>query len=114
LLRTTAAEISGLRGESAVTDVVPGGPARHAMTILEPVGVILAITPFNRPLNQVVVKLAPAIATNNSVVLKPSEKAPLTAVRFVRLLIESGLPPDMVSVVTGKPAPLVDAALDSG
>lgn len=114
LLRTTAAEISGLRGESMVTDVLPGGPARHAMTVLEPVGLVLAITPFNRPLNQVVVKLAPAVATNNGVVLKPSEKAPLTALRFVRLLIESGLPPEMVSVVTGRPAPLVTAALDTG
>ncbi len=114
LLRTTAAEMSGLRGGSMVTDVVPGAPPRHAMTLLEPVGVVLAVTPFNRPLNQVVVKLAPAIATNNSVVLKPSEKAPLTAIKFVELLLEVGLPAAMVSVVTGSPAPLVEAALGTG
>lgn len=114
LLRVTAAEVVALRGESMVTDVVPGGPARHALTILEPLGVVLALTPFNRPLNQVVVKLAPAVATNNSVVLKPSEKTPLTALLFVQLLVDCGLPPQMVSVVTGRPEPLVTAALGTG
>ena len=67
-----------------------------------------AITPFNRPLNQVVVKLAPAIAANNSVILKPSERTPLSAVKFVKCLIQNGLPPRMVSVVTGRPEEIGD------
>ncbi|HKR12812.1 MAG TPA: aldehyde dehydrogenase family protein [Pyrinomonadaceae bacterium] len=82
-----------------------------AMTIHEPIGVVCAITPFNRPLNQVVVKVAPAIAANNSVIVKPSEKTPLSAIAFAELMVHCGLPENMIAVVTGDPrqigAPLV-------
>ena len=61
-------------------------------------GVITAITPFNHPLNQVSHKLAPAIATNNRIVLKPSEMTPLTALALADILYEAGLPPEMLSV----------------
>lgn len=60
-----------------------------ALTIREPVGTVGAITPFNRPLNQVVVKVAPAIAWNNAVVVKPSEKAPLAALELAQALVDS-------------------------
>lgn len=83
-----------------------------AWTIREPVGLVCAITPFNRPLNQVVVKLAPAFAAGNRVVLKPSEKTPLTALAFAQLLFGVGLPPDALAVVTGEPQ-LVGHALVS-
>lgn len=66
-------------------------------------GAISAITPFNHPLNLVSHKLAPAIATNNRVVLKPSERAPLTALALGRILYEQGLPEGMLSIVTGAP-----------
>jgi phosphonoacetaldehyde dehydrogenase len=72
-------------------------------------GVISAITPFNHPLNLVSHKLAPAIATNNRVVLKPSEQAPLTALALGRLLYDQGLPEDMLSIVTGMPQDMGDA-----
>ena len=62
-------------------------------------GVISAITPFNHPLNMVSHKLAPAIATNNRVVLKPTELTPLTALALADVLYEAGLPPEMLSVV---------------
>lgn len=83
--------------------IVAGQTTKLAWTLREPVGLVCAITPFNRPLNQTVVKVAPAIAANNSVVLKPSEKAPLTALAFANLLIKNGLPESMLTVVTGYP-----------
>ena len=65
---------------------------------------ISAITPFNHPLNMVSHKIAPAIATNNRVVLKPTELTPLTALLLADILYEAGLPPEMLSVVTGNPS----------
>ncbi|CUW38008.1 putative NAD-dependent aldehyde dehydrogenase [Magnetospirillum sp. XM-1] len=108
-LRVCAEEAKRITGESMETDVTSSNGPNIAFTLREPVGLVCAITPFNRPLNQVVVKLGPAIAANCSVILKPSEKTPLTALRFVRTLIECGLPPEMVSVVTGDPAEIGDA-----
>jgi putative phosphonoacetaldehyde dehydrogenase len=66
-------------------------------------GVITAITPFNHPMNQVAHKVVPAVATNNRMVLKPSEKVPLSALLFADLLCEAGLPPEMLQVITGDP-----------
>ena len=74
-------------------------------------GVISAITPFNHPLNMVSHKLAPAIATNNRVVLKPTELTPLTALALADVLYEAGLPPEMLSVVTGNPSTMGDAMI---
>ena len=62
---------------------------------------VAAITPFNHPLNQVAHKLAPAIAAGAPLILKPSEKTPLTAVRLVELLYEAGLPGHMLSCIHG-------------
>src|SRR5258708_20452791 len=70
-----------------------------------------AITPFNHPLNQVIHKVAPAVATNNRVVLKPSEKTPLTAFALADIFYEAGLPPEMLSVLTGDPAEIADELL---
>jgi acyl-CoA reductase-like NAD-dependent aldehyde dehydrogenase len=103
LLDVCAEEARRITGEAIPTDVTSDRKRNLAVTVRVPIGLVCAITPFNRPLNQVVVKLAPAIAANNSVILKPSEKTPLSAVRFVRCLIENGLPARMVSLVTGDP-----------
>jgi phosphonoacetaldehyde dehydrogenase len=70
--------------------------------ITEPLDLVVAITPFNHPMNQVAHKIFPAIAAGSSVVLKPSEKTPLSAIRLVEILIENGLPPNMVNVITCK------------
>src|SRR3546814_13529714 len=64
---------------------------------------ISAITPFNHPLNMVAHKVAPSIATNNCMVVKPTELTPMTALILADLLYEAGLPPEMLSVVTGWP-----------
>ena len=85
-------------GRAYAGDVSPRGQARRIFTVTEPLGPVLAITPFNHPLNQVVHKLGPAIAAATPVLLKPSEKTPMTAIRFAELLYEAGLPGRMLSV----------------
>jgi aldehyde dehydrogenase (NAD+) len=95
-------------------DLTAHGKSRKVYTLREPLlGAITAITPFNHPLNQVIHKLAPAVATNNRVVLKPSEKTPLTAFALADILYEAGLPPEMLSVLTGDPAEIADELLTS-
>ena len=74
-------------------------------------GVISAITPFNHPLNQVIHKVAPSVATNNRMVLKPTEKTPLAALLLADVLYEAGLPPPMLSVITGDPKEIADEML---
>jgi phosphonoacetaldehyde dehydrogenase len=99
-------------GESYACDISPNGKARRIHTLRTPLlGVISAITPFNHPLNMVSHKLAPAIATNNRVVLKPTELTPLTALALADVLYQAGLPPEMLSVVTGNPSTMGDAMI---
>ncbi|MBB4376354.1 phosphonoacetaldehyde dehydrogenase [Bradyrhizobium sp. SBR1B] len=97
-------------GEIYPCDIGTTPQERRIFAIRRPLaGVISAITPFNHPLNLVSHKLAPAIATNNRVVLKPSERAPLTALALGRILFEQGLPEEMLSTLTGTPDSLEDA-----
>ena len=99
-------------GQIYSCDLTAHGKRRRVYTLREPLqGVIAAITPFNHPLNQVAHKVAPSIATNNRMVLKPSEKTPLTALLLADLLIEAGLPPEMFCVVTGDPREIADELL---
>src|SRR5499427_8018730 len=89
-------------------DISAQGRRRRIHTQREPLRAISAITPFNHPLNQVAHKVAPSIATNNSMVLKPSEKTPLTALLLADILYDVGLPPAMLSLVTGDPREIAD------
>ena len=99
-------------GETYACDISPQGKQRKICTTRTPLrGVISAITPFNHPLNMVSHKLAPAIATNNRVVLKPTELTPLTALALADVLYEAGLPPEMLSVVTGNPSTMGDSMI---
>ena len=91
-------------GEIFSCDLTPHGKARKIFTLREPLTAISAITPFNHPLNMVAHKVAPAIATNNCIVVKPTELTPMTALILADILYEAGLPPEMLSVVTGWPA----------
>jgi putative phosphonoacetaldehyde dehydrogenase len=95
-------------GQIFSCDLTPQGKPRKIFTKREPVGVISAITPFNHPLNMVSHKVAPAIATNNCVVCKPTELTPLTAIALADILYEAGLPPEMFQVVTGWPDQIGD------
>ncbi len=90
-------------GEMFSCDLTPHGKARKIFTIREPLRAISAITPFNHPLNMVAHKIAPSIATNNCMVCKQTELTPMTAMLLADVLYESGLPPEMFSVVTGWP-----------
>ncbi|MDO9092207.1 MAG: phosphonoacetaldehyde dehydrogenase [Rubrivivax sp.] len=99
-------------GQTFSCDITPHGRKRRVHTQREPLlGVITAITPFNHPMNQVAHKVVPSVATNNRMVLKPSEKVPLSALYFADLLYEAGLPPPMLSVITGDPREIADAML---
>lgn len=76
-------------------------PNHHAYTLREPVGVVGSITPWNFPLAMEVSKIAPALAVGCTVVLKPAELTPLSAVRLAQLIQEVGFPPGVVNIVTG-------------
>jgi len=95
-------------GQIFSCDLTPHGKSRKIFTKREPVKAISAITPFNHPLNMVAHKIAPAIATNNCMVCKPTEQTPLTAITLADILYEAGLPPEMFQVVTGWPADIGD------
>src|SRR3954468_20025741 len=86
--------------ERTLGDTIPvaGGVA---MTFREPVGVVALITPWNFPLTIASWKLAPALAAGNTVVLKPAELTPLTALQFERIALEAGIPEGVVNVVVG-------------
>jgi phosphonoacetaldehyde dehydrogenase len=115
-----ACDVYGLAGQLAIRDdsevyacdITQHGKARRIYTSRAPVrGVISAITPFNHPLNMISHKIAPAIATNNRVVAKPTELTPLTALVLADLIYEAGLPPEMLSIVTGNPVSMGDAMI---
>jgi phosphonoacetaldehyde dehydrogenase len=99
-------------GQVFSCDLTHHGKSRKVYTLREPLqGVISAITPFNHPLNQVIHKVAPSVATNNRMVLKPTEKTPLAALALADILYEAGLPPEMLQVVTGDPKEIADEML---
>jgi len=99
-------------GQSYSCDITPHGRSRRVHTLREPLlGAITAITPFNHPMNQVAHKVVPSVATNNRMVLKPSEKVPLSALLLADILYEAGLPPEMLSVLTGDPREIADELL---
>jgi phosphonoacetaldehyde dehydrogenase len=99
-------------GQIYSCDLTHHGKQRRVYTQRSPLlGVISAITPFNHPMNQVAHKVVPSIATNNRMVLKPSEKVPFSALLFADILYEAGLPPEMLSVITGDPREIADELL---
>jgi phosphonoacetaldehyde dehydrogenase len=99
-------------GQTFSCDLTHHGKSRRVYTMREPLmGVISAITPFNHPLNQVIHKVAPSVATNNRMVLRPTNKTPLAALVLADVLYEAGLPPEMLQVVTGDPKEIADEML---
>src|SRR6266478_1086280 len=81
--------------------VAPTGPRALALITREPMGVVGAIVPWNYPLLMAAWKIAPILAAGNSLVLKPSEKSPLTALRVAELAVEAGVPAGVLNVVPG-------------
>lgn len=82
-------------------EVAPTGPGALALVTREPLGVVGAIVPWNYPMLMAAWKLGPALATGNSVVLKPSERSPFSALRLAELALDAGLPPGVLNVVPG-------------
>ena len=99
-LAFAAAQARLLCGEMVAMEASEPGAGRVGFALRLPIGVVAAITPFNFPLNLVAHKVAPAIAAGCAVVLKPAPQTPLTAIAFVELLVEAGLPADWISVLT--------------
>ena len=94
--------IINLHGETINTDAMNSGIKTTAFYIREPVGVVACITPFNFPLNLVAHKIAPALVAGNSVVLKPTPEAPLTAYKLVKYFVNSPYAiKDAISIVYG-------------
>ncbi len=82
-------------------EIAPTAPGNLALVSREPLGVVGAVIPWNFPLEMASWKLAPALAAGNSVVLKPAEESPLSALRLAELALEAGLPPGVLNVVPG-------------
>ncbi|PTT91028.1 aldehyde dehydrogenase, partial [Pseudomonas sp. HMWF031] len=100
-LKLSAEEAKRNAGEVVPFDAYEGSESRQGWFSREPLGLIVAITPYNDPLNLVAHKLGPAIAGGNAVILKPSELAPLSAIKLVSCLVAAGLPETVVTVATG-------------
>ncbi|UCG12018.1 MAG: aldehyde dehydrogenase family protein [Deltaproteobacteria bacterium] len=100
-MELSAEEAKRLHGETIPLDAAPGGQGKFGFTLRVPCGVLVAIGPFNFPLNLLCHKVGPALAAGNSVIAKPPTDTPLTALRFTELLLEAGLPPEGIQCVTG-------------
>lgn len=82
-------------------EIAPTGPDAVAMMVREPVGVVAAVVPWNFPLMMAAWKMGPALATGNSMIVKPAEQSPLTVIRVAELAVEAGLPEGVLNVVPG-------------
>jgi acyl-CoA reductase-like NAD-dependent aldehyde dehydrogenase len=111
-LTFSAIEARTLAGRGIPVDAHPAGTGRRGYTIRFPIGVVAAITPFNFPLNLAAHKVGPAVAAGCGTVLKPASVAPLAAIELVRILHEAGLPPELLSVVTGPATEISDVLVE--
>lgn len=112
-LRLSAEEARRLAGDMIPLEGAPQQQGRLAFSLRVPLGVVLAITPFNSPLNTVAHKIAPAFAAGNAVILKPSSNTPVTACLLARALVDAGLPSGFLSLVHGRGAPIQALLEDS-
>jgi len=108
-LTISGEEAKRLLGETIPFDSFPGGEQRRGHFERVPIGVVVAITPFNDPLNLVAHKLGPAIAGGNAVILKPATVTPLSALKLCEAFMEAGLPSGVLQCLTGHGAVLGDA-----
>ena len=105
----SAEEARRIVGETIPFDSMPGSENRVGYYFRFPIGIIAAITPFNDPLNLVAHKVGPAIAGGNAVVVKPATVTPLSALKLGEALMEAGLPPYVLNIVTGHGSKIGDA-----
>ena len=107
-LIVSAEESKRILGETIPFDSFPGGEKRVGYYYRFPIGIIAAITPFNDPLNLVAHKLGPAVAAGHAVVLKPATATPLSALKLGEALLQAGLPPKVLNILTGYGAEIGD------
>lgn len=100
-LTFSAEEAKRIGGEVIPIDAHPNAKGKVGFYIRQPVGIVSAITPFNFPLNLSMHKVAPALASGNAVILKPSERTPLTPLLLGEILLEAGLPREAISILPG-------------
>ncbi len=100
-MELSAEEAKRLGGELLPLDGAPGAAGKLGFTLRVPCGVVVAITPFNFPLNLVCHKVGPALAAGNAVIIKPASDTPLSALKLVEILLEAGVPPLAISCLTG-------------
>jgi phosphonoacetaldehyde dehydrogenase len=108
-----SAKVCGLVEKDMTSEYVLDEVNSPELTVVsEPLDLVVGITPFNHPMNQVAHKIFPAIASGASIVIKPSEKTPLSALKLTEILVDCGLPINMVNVITGKnPLAILDDIL---
>ncbi|WP_277584106.1 aldehyde dehydrogenase family protein [Psychrobacillus antarcticus] len=109
VLHFAAEGAKNLNGQQIALDNAVGGEHQFGFSMRVPLGVVAAITPFNFPLNMALHKIAPAIAAGNTIVLKPAEKTPFTAVALYKLLHEAGLPTGALNIIQGSGQKLVES-----
>lgn len=100
-IELSAEEAKRIQGQMVPLEGSASGANKIGFTMRVPCGVVVAITPFNFPLNLVAHKVGPALAAGNAVILKPASDTPLSALRLVEILLESGFPPPAVGCLTG-------------
>ncbi len=100
-LELSAEEAKRIGGELLPLDGAYGAQGKLGFTMRIPCGVVVAITPFNFPLNLVCHKVGPALAAGNSVIIKPANDTPLSSLKLVEILLEAGCPPTGISCITG-------------
>lgn len=103
LIRYTVQEALHMHGEALRGDGFPGGPQKKIGIIeREPLGVVLAISPFNYPVNLAASKIAPALMAGNGVIFKPATQGSISGVKMIETLTATGLPKGLISLITGR------------
>ena len=101
-------EAKRLYGETIPLDAAPSWTGQMGFTLRVPCGVVVAISPFNFPLNLVCHKVGPALAAGNAVIIKPASDTPLSAIKLTEALLDAGVPPEAVQCITGSGSRLGD------
>jgi len=101
LFRFSAEEAKRIHGETLPFDALKGSEVKRGYFLREPVGVVAAIVPFNVPLALCAHKVGPAVAAGNAVVIKPTSQTPLNNILLGEILLDAGMPPEALSVLTG-------------
>jgi acyl-CoA reductase-like NAD-dependent aldehyde dehydrogenase len=113
-LNESAEAARTLHGRTVPLDAAASGQGKFGVTLRVPCGIVVAITPFNFPLNLVAHKVGPALAGGNAVIVKPASDTPLSALKLTEVLLEAGLPPEGINTLTGPGGEVGDLLVQDG